>query len=243
MYWVSSGFIFRHMESPIHSLDPRSRLLFAVELFALALVADSPIEVSSVLLVALSLALTARVAKRLGKTMTFTAGFAIMILVINLLVGQPLLHSIVLAIRFVAIVGSTSLFFLTTSPDELEYVMKWFRLHQDLVFAFVTAVRFVPVLMLDAIQIMDAQKARGLEMQKGNFIKRIRNFVPVLVPLVVTAVVRSGELAEAMESRAYGAVKKPTSLYSLHMRRRDWGAILISLLVSAVALYFFLVAL
>ncbi|MBI2184548.1 MAG: energy-coupling factor transporter transmembrane protein EcfT [Thaumarchaeota archaeon] len=229
------------MESPVHSLDPRTRLLFAVELFVLALVADSPLEVSIVSIVVVSLAIVAKIAKRLVRTMSFTAGFAVMILVINMLVGQPLVYSIVLAIRFIAIVGGTSLFFLTTSPDELEYVMKWFRLPQDMVFAFVTAVRFVPVLMLDATQIMDAQKSRGLEMQKGNFIKRIRNFIPVLVPLVVTAVIRSGELAEAMESRAYGAVKKPSSLYALRMRKRDWATGAISVMLLVVSLYYFLV--
>ena len=70
--------------------------------------------------------------------------------------------------------------------------MRWFRFPRDLVFAFVTAVRFVPVLLMDALQIMDAQKSRGLELEKGNPLRRIRNFVPVLVPLVVNAVVRSG---------------------------------------------------
>jgi energy-coupling factor transport system permease protein len=95
--------------------------------------------------------------------------------------------------------------------------MKWFRLPRDIVFAFVTAVRFVPVLMMDALQIMDAQKSRGLELQKGNIFSRFKRFIPILIPLIVDAVLRSGDLAEAMESRAYGAVKKPTSLHKLEM--------------------------
>ena len=215
----------------------------AVELFALSLLADSPAEVGVVLVPVLSLAAGARVVWRLGRTMVFSASFAAMIFLINLWVGQPLILSVVLAVRFIAIVGSTSLFFLTTSPDELEYVMKWFRLPRDLVFAFVTAVRFIPVLMLDALQIMDAQKSRGLELQKGNFFKRIRNFIPVLVPLVVTAVIRSGELAEAMEARAYGVTKRPTSLYALRARVRDGMAIAVSVFVTGSAGYFFSVGL
>ncbi len=229
------------MDSPVHRLDPRVRLLLTVELFCLSLVSDTLVEVSLVTVTAVLLAFAARVARRLTRTMSFTASFAVMIFLINVVVGQAWIYSIVLTIRFVAIVGATSLFFLTTSPDELEYVMRWFRLPQDMIFAFVTAVRFIPVLMLDAIQIMDAQKSRGLEMEKGNFFKRIRNFVPILVPLVVTAVVRSGELAEAMEARAYGAIKKPTSLYSLKTRTRDWAVTLISLLLSVAALQYYLI--
>ena len=108
-----------------------------------------------------------------------------------------------------------------TSPDELEYVLRWFRLPRDLVFAFVTSVRFVPVILMDTLQIMDAQKSRGLELEKGNPIARIKKFVPILVPLIINEVIRSGELAEAMESRGYGISKKPTSLYSLQLINRD----------------------
>lgn len=140
------------------------------------------------------------------------------------------------------IVGSTSVFFLTTPPDELELVMKWFRLPRDIVFAFVTAVRFVPVLMMDALQIMDAQKSRGLELQKGNIFSRFRRFIPILIPLIVDAVLRSGDLAEAMEARAYGAVKKPTSLHQLEIGL--WGKIAtissITLIVPLAYLFLFL---
>ncbi len=131
------------------------------------------------------------------------------------------------------------MFFLTTSPDELEHVMRWFRFPQDLVFAFVTAVRFVPVLLMDALQIMDAQKSRGLELEKGNPLRRIKNFGPILVPLVVNAVVRAGELAEAMESRGYGAVKKPTTLYRLSTSIKDRLVIIASLLLFSPVLFYF----
>jgi energy-coupling factor transport system permease protein len=104
----------------------------------------------------------------------------------------------------------------------------------------VTAVRFIPVVMLDALQIMDAQKSRGLEFEKGNIVKRVRNMVPILIPLVVNSVIRSGELAEAMESRAYGSTPKPTSLYGMRLRWYDAATALASLLLlSAVTLYIY----
>jgi energy-coupling factor transport system permease protein len=118
--------------------------------------------------------------------------------------------------------------------------MRWFRLPRDLIFAYVTAVRFVPVLMLDALQIMDAQKSRGLEIEKGNILKRIKNFSPVLIPLVINAVVRSGELAEAMEVRAYGAVKRPTMLYDFIMKNSDKVAAVLSIVLMVPTLYYFL---
>ncbi|MFQ6134377.1 MAG: energy-coupling factor transporter transmembrane component T family protein [Nitrososphaerales archaeon] len=240
MQWIAQGFIFRRVTSPVHQLDPRVKLLIAVELFTLSLLVGSLLEVTVALSGVFVIASAAKILRRMSRTLTYTLIFAVMIFVINLLVGYPFTDSLVIAVRFVAIVGSTSVFFLTTPPDELELVMKWFRLPRDLIFAFVTAVRFVPVLMMDALQIMDAQKSRGLELQKGNIFSRFRRFIPILIPLIVDAVIRSGDLAEAMESRAYGAVKKPTSLYILSMKRRDTVATISSITLMAPAVYLFL---
>jgi len=84
---------------------------------------------------------------------------------------------------------------------------------------------------------MDAQKARGLELERGNFLKRIRNYIPILIPLIISAIRRSLELAEAMESRAWGATKKRTNLYVLKMHRNDFVLILITIGVLAAAIY------
>jgi len=239
MYWLTGGFIFRKVESPFHRLDPRVKLLVSLEFFAISLSAFSMIHLAIVISMMLLVAGIARILKRVGRTLVFSAGFSAFIFVINIIARQSLSASAIYSIRFLAIIISTSLFFITTSPDELEQVMKWMRLPRDVVFAFVTAVRFIPVMMLDALQIMDAQKSRGLEIERGNVIRRVRNMVPVLVPLVVNSVIRSGELAEAMESRAYGAIPKPTSLYRYGASRKDKLVALISLALSLGALYFY----
>jgi energy-coupling factor transport system permease protein len=107
-------------------------------------------------------------------------------------------------------------------------------------FAFTTAVRFVPVLADEAQTIMDAQKARGLELERGNLLKRVRNYIPVLIPLIVNAIRRSLELAESMESRAWGASKKRTNLYALKLRRNDFFLAIVSVLMLILAVYFWL---
>ena len=117
--------------------------------------------------------------------------------------------------------------------------MKTFRLPRDVIFAFVTAVRFIPVMFLDTIQIMDAQKSRGLELEKGNLLRRARNMIPILIPLVVNSVVRSGELAEAMESRAYGSVPRPTSLVEYRASVTDRVVAVAAVVLFALVAYSF----
>jgi energy-coupling factor transport system permease protein len=237
---MTAGFIFRRVSSPFHRLDPRTKLLVSIELFSLSLLATSITDIGIVLAAVLLIATFAKSLRRVTRTMALSSGFAAFIFLVNIIFRQSLLASAVYSLRFFAIISSTSIFFVTTSPDELELTLKWFRVPRDVVFAFVTAIRFVPVLMLDALQIMDAQRSRGLELDKGNIVKRARNLIPVLVPLVVNSVVRSGELAEAMESRAYGATARPTSLYEPRLRWTDFVVIVSSLVLTLMAGYIYL---
>jgi energy-coupling factor transport system permease protein len=239
MMWLSGGFIFRRGTSPYHRLDPRVKLLISALMFVTTLLVRTVYELALVLAFMIGVAAVATVLRRVGRTMMLTALFSAFIFFLNILFTRNLESSLLYAVRFVAIVVSTSLFFITTSPDELEQVMKTFRLPRDVVFAFVTAVRFIPVMMLDTIQIMDAQKSRGLELEKGNILRRVRNMIPILIPLVVNSVVRSGELAEAMESRAYGAVPKPTSLVQYRANAVDRAVAVAAIAVFALAAYSF----
>jgi energy-coupling factor transport system permease protein len=149
----------------------------------------------------------------------------------------PLEYASAMLLRFLVLVESFSVFFLTTSPDHLSLALEQSHVPYEFTFAFTTAVRFVPVLAEEAQTIMDAQKARGLELERGSFMKRIRNYIPILIPLIVSAIRRSLELAEAMESRAWGAAKKRTNLYVLKMRRGDLVLIIISVILLITAVY------
>jgi len=168
-------------------------------------------------------------------TKFFTAGY--------ILSATDIEFSAAMTLRFVVLVESFSVFFLTTSPDHLGLALEQTHVPYEFSFAFTTAVRFVPVLAEEAQTIMDAQKARGLELEKGNFLKRIRNYVPVLIPLIVSAIRRSLELAEAMESRAWGATKKRTNLYALKLHRGDLAllALTVCILVSSIYVRFYFV--
>jgi energy-coupling factor transport system permease protein len=146
-------------------------------------------------------------------------------------------RSSAMTLRFVVLIASFSIFFLTTSPDHLGLALQQSRIPYEFCFAFTTAVRFVPVLADEAQTIMDAQKARGLELERGNFLKRVRNYIPILIPLIVNAIRRSLELAEAMESRAWGASKKRTNLYVLKLKRPDYILTIISILMLITAVY------
>ena len=69
------------------------------------------------------------------------------------------------------------------------------------------------------------------------FFARIKNYIPILIPLIVNSIRRSLELAEAMESRAWGAAKKRTNLYILKLKKHDYFLAFLSILMLTIALY------
>jgi energy-coupling factor transport system permease protein len=153
------------------------------------------------------------------------------------LTSENLEYAISLTIRFVVLITSFSIFFLTTSPDLLSLALEKARVPYEFTFAFITAIRFVPVLADEAQSIMDAQRSRGLELDKGNFISKIRNYIPILLPLIINSIRRSLELAEAMESRAFGASQNRTNLFELKMNNKDVVTFTISIAALILILY------
>jgi energy-coupling factor transport system permease protein len=228
-------------------LDPRIKFVFVIAIFAVAIM-FSELPILIILFFAqIPIVLVARVQKEWVRSMRGAAFLAAIIFVTNFgfsyiysgykFTPWLLEYSIALTLRFVVLVESFSVFFLTTSPDHLGLALEQSHVPYEFCFAFTTAVRFVPVLAEEAQTIMDAQKARGLELEKGNFLKRIRNYIPILIPLIVSAIRRSLELAEAMESRAWGAIKKRTNLYELKVKKGDFALMTLTVAILIVAVY------
>jgi len=244
---VFSGLKFRKMYSPIHSLDPRIKFLYVCAIFVAAIIFWQLLPLIVLFLIQVPFVIIAGVRREWLRSMRGAAFLAIVIFLTNFIFSFIGTHytvtpentegAIALTLRFVVLVESFSVFFLTTSPDHLGLALEQTHVPYEFVFAFTTAVRFVPVLAEEAQTIMDAQKARGLELERGNFLKRIRNYIPILIPLIVSAIRRSLELAEAMESRAWGATKNRTNLYVLRMRRGDFILLVLTIVILVAAVY------
>jgi energy-coupling factor transport system permease protein len=244
---VFTGLKFRKIYSPIHSLDPRIKFLYVCAIFVAAIMFWELLPLIVLFLIQVPFVILAGVRREWLRSMRGAAFLAIVIFLTNFIFSfigagytvtpKNAEGAIALTFRFIVLVESFSVFFLTTSPDHLGLALEQTHVPYEFVFAFTTAVRFVPVLADEAQTIMDAQKARGLELERGNFLKRIRNYIPILIPLIVSAIRRSLELAEAMESRAWGATKNRTNLYVLRMHRGDLILIILTITILVAAVY------
>ena len=138
------------------------------------------------------------------------------------------------SLRLVFLVLGTSLMTLTTSPialsDGIEMLLSPLKVIKfpahELAMMMSIALRFIPTLMEEADKIMKAQMARGADFESGNLLARAKAMVPLLVPLFVSAFRRAGDLAMAMESRCYHGGENRTRLRVLKVTKNDWLAAL-----------------
>ena len=259
MSGVLEAFAFQRRDSLLHRLDPRVKMFYAFAMIFLAgfVFSDvSPfpappgqnswlIPLMALLLVQAFLALLGKVGRLWARTLRASVPLVLLIVGLNLLTlwwptrtlsTGDIERVLVLAVRFLVFVTSFSIFTLTTSPDDLSLALEQMGIPYWFCFMFRAALRFTPVMAREARITLDAQRARGLELDKGNFITRAKRYVPVLVPLIVNAITRAWAMAEAMEARAWGAGRR-TSLYVLRMSGRDYLALLIVMYGVIISIY------
>lgn len=235
--------------SPIHRLDPRTKLislvLYIVALFLakgwaaygvmlaflLTVIKISTIPLKSIL----------RGMKPLVMILTFTG-------VLNLFFtkeGPVLVHfwgimitlgglkrAVMMMARILMLISGTFLLTYTTSPialtDGLEALMnplKRIRVPvHELAMMMCIALRFIPTLIEETDKIMNAQKARGADFESGGLVDRAKAMIPILVPLFISAFRRADELATAMECRCYQGGEGRTKMKQLHYHREDFLA-------------------
>ena len=104
-------------------------------------------------------------------------------------------------------------------PDRLAYTME-------------LSFRFIPTLARNLQVTMDAQKARGFELSaaNGNFIQKIRQVAPLIIPVTMNAIVSSEDIANAMDLRSFGQ-RKRSWLHVLKFQWWDYAIVVFSILM------------
>jgi len=104
----------------------------------------------------------------------------------------------------------------------------------DLVMVIQVMLRFIPFLAQTAERIAKAQASRGADWQgaKRGLFSRIKQVVPLIIPLFVISLRRSENMALAMDARAYGNSRDRTSLYEFRLKTQDWLFIVLIITTS-----------
>lgn len=145
---------------------------------------------------------------------------------------EGLQNAVFMTIRLIYLILGTSIMTLTTTPNQLTdglekslHFMNKLGVPVHIIAMMMSiALRFIPILIEETDKIMKAQMARGADFESGNMLKRVKNMIPLLVPLFVSAFRRADDLAMAMEARCYNGGEGRTKMKPLTYAKRDYIA-------------------
>ena len=247
---------FYPVESPLHELDARAKILatgiLAVGLFLVDSVAGFLLIAAAVVLLVAASRVPSGTFLNFLKPVALVVSLTVIFQVFFSREGATVLEwgflevhegglvrGLFLALRILLLVSTAALLTATTAPVELadgieDLLSPLKRLRfpaHELAMMITIALRFIPTLHEEAQKITRAQAARGADFSEGGPIRRARAMLPVLVPLTIGAFRRADELAEAMESRGYRGGEGRTRYRELRFRARDALALAAAALV------------
>ncbi|MBE6651527.1 MAG: energy-coupling factor transporter transmembrane protein EcfT [Ruminococcaceae bacterium] len=234
--------------SILHKLDPRAKIILVLLYVVMIFIADNLFSLMALLLTALILVAVSGISYKIVlKSLKPIMILIVFTTIINLFFttsdDAPLVHwgiikiyrvgiinAVFMIIRIVSlIIGTSVLLTYTTSPisltDGIERLLKPLKKIRVPVHEFAMmmtiALRFIPTLLEETDKIISAQKARGAGFDSKGLINKAKAFLPILIPLFISAFRRADELATAMECRCYRGDEGRTRMKVLKYSAKD----------------------
>jgi len=252
---------YAYRDSVVHKLDPRTKLLCCFLFLLAAVFIKNIYSLLGYLFFIVLLFLIAKLNLKifLGNIKTFswlfilTIGFHVFftkgrilfcIPVINVnIYSEGLNKGLFYSLRLIALILTANILTLTTSPmeitDGIERLIRPFKIFgfhsHEIAMMFSISLRFIPILIEESDRIRKAQISRGSNFQNG-FTKKIRQLMPLIIPLFLSAFRRANDLAYAMDARCYTGTGR-TNYIVLKLGTKDIAAFFFAVIFLGVAIY------
>lgn len=212
-------------ESMVHRLDPRVKLFLMGLMIGVVFRLHSPLALLASLLVCVAATrLSALPFTRLVSGLAPFIWLFVFTAVLHVFMtpGHPIawlpgathegLHGgLQVGVQLIAAIWTSTLLTLTTSPLDLVWAMEWYLKPlaylkvpiDEIALMVMLALRFVPILFEETDRIIKAQKARGVDLDSGSIVTKVRSLVPIIVPLLHGVFRRADDLAVALSLRGY----------------------------------------
>ena len=242
-------FLYLDKNTYMHRLDPRSKIFVMIATFAIALMSHT-----IPLLLVVALVVTGYGAS--GKTLSNLKRIKIVLIMISLfsvviwsgmgegttkLVGpftqEGLLYGVAMAIKLDVMMIAGMIFLSSTKIEEISLGLQKLKIPYRVAFAFSTAIRLVPLIVGTTYIIMQAQKSRGLDLDSGNFVVRIKKYIPLLVPVFISVIRGTNVFAMALESKGFGYSDQRSSYLQIGYKSMDFALLSLTLLLLLGRIY------
>ena len=229
---------YRNVPSPVHRLDARAKL------FILAVVLIAVVVQFRLVLLALSLALLLFLTALAGtfdrlwrfrSLLALLALFSLGIWALSRPEGRALWGRITwegvymgaaTALKLDVMVVAAVLLIATTRMEHLSQALQQLRFPFGLCFVLTFALSLIPSLVTTAEAVIQAQRTRGVDVGRGPWLRRLRDYIPLLVPIFLVTVRNVNDQSLALEAKGFGAQRRRTSYLESHFGWREGGVCL-----------------
>ena len=245
-------------DSVIHRLNPFTKGLFCLCMIAAPIITINPFISIPILLVLWLLAIPARLQDVFYPTMLKMYPVMLSFIIIiwpffypkgnTVLIDWSFIHITLEGIYYaiaqglrIAVAITGCLFFVMTTEiidisSALGQALQKVGIGYTVPFMLTTSFKFLPEFMANYTTIKESFMTRGFQLDKGGFVQKLKNFIPLFIPLIDSSLSKSQSIASAMLLRAFGVVKKRTffTLYSFKFVDVLYIMMSLSLLVFAI---------
>ena len=250
--------LYKEKHSLIYKLHPLTSALLVLILFVLSIIFTHPVYLLGLLVIIVLIILDTGNLKEWKEYLRFTLPMITIIILVNALfinagatvlyigprlplIGriritlEAIAYGAGMGLRLLTIISVFCLYTYIIQPDK--FLKLFSRFGNKSVFVLTLSIRLFPLMINDYKRIIEVQKCRGVSLEKGKWIDKAKNMLPIVSVLLLSSLERSFQQAESMFSRGYGSGKR--SIYTKDIFRiRDFliiGALTISLILGIVA--------
>ncbi len=229
-------------QSPVHRLHPLTKLFWSLSTMVLSFFFRDPFILGGLLLSIILVALVARIMQEMltaFKGLGIFVGLFLVLQIFFITEGKTLFTlipgtnwfrvtdlglygSLAMGGRMLVIAASFPVLIGTTQVKDLVIALvEKLKVPYTYAFMFVTSLRFIPTLMKEMDQIIQAQCSRAHRLDGRNFFKKFLSLCPLAIPLMVSSVKKAEQLAISMETRGFGLGNR-TYLRQSRFTYADW---------------------
>ena len=215
-------------------MDARPKMVFVLSIFLLSILVSDIFFLALFFVFIMVLVVESKVLRSTLGLLKYTVYVAAFLFAFSILFSQgshvlvalgpltvkeeSLLFATSMCMRLFLAISAFAVLTFTVHPDQSLQIMSKFGIKSMTGLSIAT--RMYPTIAADSANIEDAMRARGVEFDDGNLIQKAKAKAPVMMPLLLNSMDRSMEIAEAMESRGFGAGTR-THYFDRPLRFRD----------------------
>ena len=152
------------------------------------------------------------------------------------LTQEQLFYQLNVTLKYFSIIPLALIFFVTTEPSEFASSLNKIGVNYKAAYSVSLALRYIPTVQREYVEISQAQQARGAEISKDSKLtRRVKGLISIIFPLIVTSIDKIDSISHAMELRSFGKNKTRTWYRARGFAKADYIIVFVSASFIAVA--------